>query len=505
MRKITEVLRLKFEAKLSHAKIARAVGLSKGAVNKYVSLAQAQGLGWPLPDGLDEAALQARLYPPRTGSPRYVEPDHAQLHTELKRKGVTLQLLWSEYAESAGAQAYRYSQFCERYRQWVKRQKRSLRQVHRAGEKLFIDYCGPTMAVVDASSGEQRSAQIFVAVLGASSYTYAEATWSQSLPDWIGSHQRAFAFFGGVVELLVPDNLRAAVRTPDRYDPEPNATYLELARHYGTAILPARPYKPKDKAKAEVAVQVVERWVLARLRHQRFFSLSELNGAIAELLADLNARPFQKLPGSRRDLFEQLDRPALKALPAQPFEYAEWRHAKVGIDYHIAVEGRFYSVPHRLVGERVEVRLSAESVEVMHRGQRVTVHPRHGSQRFSTLEEHMPKAHQAHHQWSPGRFMNWAQAIGPATLAVVKHQFSDRPHPEHGYRACLGLLNQARNVGPARLEAACARALAIGAPKYRSVSSILKQGLDQQPLQAETDDQRALPLHANVRGARYYH
>ena len=506
MRKITEVLRLKFEAKLSHAKIARAVGLSKGAVNKYVSLAQAQGLGWPLPEGLDEAALQARLYPPRTGSARYLEPDHAQLHTELKRKGVTLQLLWSEYAEAAGAQAYRYSQFCERYRQWVKRQKRSLRQVHRAGEKLFIDYCGPTMAVIDASSGEQRSAQIFVAVLGASSYTYAEATWSQSLPDWIGSHQRAFAFFGGVPELLVPDNLRAAVRTPDRYDPEPNATYLELARHYGTAILPARPYKPKDKAKAEVAVQVVERWVLARLRHQRFFSLSDLNVTIAELLTNLNARPFQKLPGSRRELFEQLDRPALKALPAHPFEYAEWRHAKVGIDYHLSVEGRFYSVPHRLVGERVEVRLSAESVEVMHRGQRVAVHPRRGSQRFSTLDEHMPKAHQAHRQWSPGRFMNWAQTIGPATLAVVKHQLTDRPHPEHGYRACLGLLKQARSYGPERLEAACARALAIGAPQYRSVSSILKQGLDQQPLEAAPEEaQRALPLHTNVRGARYYH
>jgi transposase len=506
MRKITEVLRLKFDAKLSHAKIARALGLSKGAVNKYVSLAQAQGLGWPLPEGLDEAALEARLYPPRIGSPRYLEPDHAQLHTELKRKGVTLQLLWSEYAEAAGAQAYRYSQFCERYRQWVKRQKRSLRQVHRAGEKLFIDYCGPTMAVIDASSGEQRSAQIFVAVLGASSYTYAEATWSQSLPDWIGSHQRAFAFFGGVPELLVPDNLRAAVRTPDRYAPEPNATYLELARHYGTAILPARPYKPKDKAKAEVAVQVVERWVLARLRHQPFFSLRELNVAIAALLTELNARPFQKLPGSRRELFEQLDRPALKALPAHSFEYAEWRHAKVGIDYHLSVEGRFYSVPHRLVGERVEVRLTAESVEVLHRGQRVAVHPRRGAQRFSTLDEHMPKAHQAHRQWSPGRFMNWAQAIGPATLAVVKHQLTDRPHPEHGYRACLGLLKQARGYGPERLEAACARALAIGAPQYRSVSSILQQGLDQQPLEAAPEEaQRALPLHANVRGARYYH
>jgi len=315
MRKITEVLRLKFQAKLSHAKIALAVGLSKGAVNKYVSLAKAQGLSWPLPEGMDEAALQARLYPPRGACSRRAEPDYAKLHTELERKGMTLQLLWSEYAAQVGERAYRYSQFCERYRQWAKRQKRSMRQIHRAGEKLFIDYCGPTAAVIDGVSGEARQAQIFVAVLGASSYTYAEATRTQSLPDWIGSHQRAFAFFGGVPALLVPDNLRAAVKDPNRYDPGPNATYLELARHYHCAILPARPYKPKDKAK--VAVQVVERWILARLRHRTFFSLAELNGAIAELLGDLNNRPFQKLPGSRRALFEELDRPALQPLPSQ--------------------------------------------------------------------------------------------------------------------------------------------------------------------------------------------
>jgi len=504
MRKITEVLRLKFEAKLSHATIARAVGLSKGAVNKYVSLAQARGLSWPLPEGLDEAGLEALLYPPRAASTRYVEPDHARLHTELRRKGVTLQLLWSEYAAAAGAQAYRYSQFCERYRQWVKRQRRSLRQVHRAGEKLFIDYCGPTVPVVDATTGEARDAQIFVAVLGASNYTYAEATWTQSLPDWIGSHQRALGFFGGVPALLVPDNLRAGVTKADRYAPEPNATYQELARHYGTAILPARPHKPKDKAKAEVGVQVVERWILARLRHRTFFSLAELNGAIAELLVALNERPFQKLPGSRRSLFEQLDRPALKTLPAAPFEYAEWRHAKVGIDYHIEVDKRCYSVPHRLVGTRVDVRLSATTVEVLHQGQRVATHPRQGPGRFSTLDAHMPKAHQAHRHWSPQRFLDWAQAIGVATRAVVAHQLTNRPHPEHGYRACLGLLSHARRYGEARLEAACARALAIASPSYRSVTSILQQGLDQQPLAAD-DEPATLPSHANVRGARYYH
>jgi len=506
MRKITEVLRLKHQVKLSDEKIGHALGLSKGAVNKYVNLAKAQGLSWPLPPDMDEAELEARLQPPQEVTTRYAKPDYAKIHTELKRKGVTLQLLWSEYMTEAGERAYRYSQFCERYRQWAKRQKRSMRQVHRAGEKVFIDYCGPTVPVVDPQTGEFRPAQVFVAVLGASSYTYAEATWSQSLPDWIASHQRTFAFFGGVPELLVPDNLRAAVSKPNRYAPEPNATYLELARHYQTAILPARPYKPKDKAKAEVAVQVVERWVLARLRHHTFFSLSTLNGAIAALLPDLNERAFQKLPGSRKSLFEELDRPALKALPQQPYEYAEWLQAKPGIDYHIEADKRFYSVPHVLVGEVLDVRLSTTTVEVFHKHKRVALHTRGGPDRFSTLDEHMPKAHRAHRQWSPGRFMNWAKDIGPATLAVVKHQLHNRPHPEHGYRSCLGLLSHARGYGRARLEAACERALAIQSPTYRSVTSILKQGLDRQPLEADAEgEQSAAPAHPNVRGSRYYH
>ena len=505
MRKITEVLRLKFEARLSHEKIALAVGLSKGAVGKYVSLAKSQGLSWPLPAGMDEAELEARLYPPRRASTRFIEPDHAKIHTELKRKGVTLQLLWSEYVAEAGERAYRYSQFCEHYHQWRQRQKRSMRQVHRAGEKLFIDYCGPTVPIVDTTTGELRQAQVFVAVLGASSYTYAEATWTQELPQWIASHQRAFAFFGGVVELLVPDNLLSGVTKACRYDPQPNATYQELARHYGCAILPARPYKPKDKAKAEVGVQVVERWILARLRHHTFFLLSALNGAIRELLTELNERPFQKLPGSRKSAFESLDKPALRPLPVTPYEYAEWKQAKPGIDYHVEFEKRYYSVPHRFIGHVLDVRASASVMEVFYKGQRIACHPRSHSKLFSTLPEHMPSSHRQHREWSPGRFLNWAKQIGPATLEVVKRQLQDLPHPEHGYRRCLGLLNHARRYGKTRLEAACERALAIHSPNYRSVSSILKQGLDRQALTEEDPDQGELPLHANVRGPGYYH
>jgi len=505
MRQIIEVLRLKYEAKLSHERIARACGLSKGVVGKYVSLAQVQGIGWPLPEGTDETRLEALLFPAKTPPARFAEPDFFQVHQELKRKGVTLQLLWAEYVENHGDKAYRYSQFCHRYRQWSAKQRRSMRQLHRAGEKLFIDYCGPTVAVVDRHSGESRTAQIYVAVLGASSYTYADATWSQSLPDWIASHQRALRFIGGVPELLVPDNLRAAVTKADRYAPQINTTYAELAAHYQTAVLPARPYKPKDKAKAEAAVLLVERWILARLRHRTFFSLAELNGAIAELLPALNERPFQGQTESRRSLFEAIDRPALRPLPADPYVYAEWRKAKPGIDYHIEVQKRLYSVPHALVGQTLNVRLTDHTVEVMHKGQRVASHPRHGKGRFATLTEHMPKSHQAHRDWSPGRFLNWAQEIGPGTREVVQGQLKDRPHPEHGYRACLGLLQLSRRYSKPRLEQACARALAIRSTSYQSIASILKQGLEQQPLDNSDGELTDLPRHTNLRGASYYH
>lgn len=507
MRKIIEVLRLKHEAGLSHERIASACGLSKGVVSKYVALAQAQGVTWPLPKGTDEARLEAKLFPAKAPTSRFAEPDYFQLHQELKTKGVTLQLLWAEYVERYGDKAYRYTQFCYHYRLWRGRQRRSMRQVHQAGEKVFIDYCGPFVPVVDRNTGEMRKAQVFVAVLGASSYTFAEATWSQSLPDWIASHQRMLTFFGGVPELLVPDNLKAAVTKADRYAPQINETYAELAAHYQTAVLPARPYKPKDKAKAETAVLLVERWILARLRHRTFFSLAELNRAISELLPALNERPFQGRSESRQSLFEALDRPALRPLPAAPYEYAEWRKARPGIDYHIEIDKRLYSVPHSLVGIKLDVRVTDTSVEVMHKGLRVALHPRHGKGRFVTLTEHMPKSHQAHQSWSPGRFLNWAADIGPATREVVQRQLRDRPHPEHGYRACLGLLNLSRCYSRSRLEQACARALFIHSANYQSITSILKQGLDQLPLPLSDEGQELadLPTHTNVRGPHYYH
>ena len=504
MRQLTDILRLKYAAGLSHAKIAAALGVSKGVVAKYVSLAEARGIGWPLPEAVDEAALERLLFPAAPGARRFAEPDYLELHQELKRKGVTLQLLWAEYAAAHGGAALRYSQFCQRYRDWKALQRRSMRQHHRAGEKLFIDYCGPTVPFIDTATGEVCQAQVFVAVWGASGYTYAEATRSQSLPDWIGSHQRALSYFGGSPALLVPDNLRSAVSTPCRYEPRLNRSYADMARHYGVAILPARPYKPKDKAKAEVGVLIVERWILARLRHCTFHSLVEINTAIAGLLEELNARRFQRLPYSRRELFERLDRPAMSPLPQQPYEYAEWKAVKPGIDYHVEVDKRLYSVPHNLVGQRLEARLTATGVEVFHKGQRVAVHPRRGAERHSTLSEHMPESHRRHHQWSPGRFLNWARDIGASTEALVRHQLENRPHPEHGYRACLGLLNLSRRYGHARLEAACRRALRIGSPGYRSVASILNTGLDRLG-DEQTPETAPLPLHENVRGPGYYH
>ena len=510
MKKITEVLRLRYEAKLSLNKVALACGLSKGAVSKYISLAKFKGLNWPLEDGVDEAKLEALLFPAKTPEQqRFAQPDYFQVHQELKTKGVTLYLLWAEYAAVHLEQAYQYSQFCHHYKRWRAKQKRSMRQTHLAGEKLFIDYCGPTVNIIDPGSGEIRSAQIFVSVLGASSYTYAEASWTQSLPDWIASHQRALRFYGGVTQLLIPDNLKSAVTKASRYAPRINETYAEMAAHYQTAVLPARPYKPKDKAKAEAGVLLVERWILARLRHHTFFSLAELNKHIRALLIDLNARPFQGREESRKSLFESIDKPALKALPQDDYTFARWYRAKPGIDYHVQVDKRYYSVPHVLVGEILDVRVTATTVEVMHKGKRVACHTKlsQGNARHSTLTEHMPKSHQAHRDWSPGRFINWARKIGPCTAEVIKRQLENRPHPEHGYRACLGLLNLARRYEDARLESACKRALQIRSTSYTSITSILKTGLDQQPLENEQEQalQKDLPLHSNLRGANYYH
>src|SRR5256884_1556381 len=506
MRQVHEVLRLKWAGGLSDRQFDHSLGLSRPPIAAYVQRAQAAGLSWPLPEGLDEATLNRLLFhpPPTKALFTPVAPDWATVHHELKRKGVTLFLLWQEY-KTATPEGFQYSWFCQAYRAWASKLNLVMRQSHRAGEKLFVDYAGQGIPVVNGRTGEVHEVALFIAVLGASNYTYVEATWTQSLPDWIGSHVRTFAALGGVPDIVVPDNLKAAVIRAHRYEPALNRTYTDLAQHYGFAVIPARAAKPRDKAKVEVGVQVVERWMLARLRHPTFFALAAANAALAPLLATLNARPFKKLPGSRQALFETLDRPALRPLPAQPYEYAEWKLARVNIDYHVEVEGHYYSVPYALVKQQLEVRLSAQVVEIFHKGKRVASHQRSPLKgRHSTVAAHMPKAHRQYAAWTPQRLIRWAAHSGPATAQVVETILASRPHPQQGFRACLGIMRLGKSYGDARLEAACRRAIRIGACSYKSIESILKHDLDQQPLSGPPP---AAPVitHGNIRGAQYYH
>ncbi len=470
-----------------------------------MSLARAAGVNWELAQTLTDDELEARLFrPPVPRSSHQLAPDFALVHQELKRAGVTLQLLWEEYARD-NTLAYRYTSFCIKYRAFAQSLKRSMRQVHIAGEKLFVDYSGDTVPLINAATGEITQAQVFVATLDASNYTYARATERQTTADWIGAQVRALEFFGGAPRLIVPDQTRSLIKYPDTYDPEPNRTYEEFAEHYGCALLAARPGHPRDKPKVEASVLLVQRWVLARLRNRRFFSLAELNRAIAELLVELNQRPFKKLPGCRASAFAALDAPALKPLPPTRYEISRWKSAKVNIDYHVEFDAHYYSVPHRLVGTAVELRVTDTLVEAFAANQRVACHAlSHKRGGHTTLPEHMPASHRAHLEWTPAKLIDWGRRIGVSTAALVTWQLEHRPHPEQGYRACLGLKRLARQYSPARLEAACTRALAIRSPTFRSVDSILKCGLDRQPslLPATTPP---LPEHDNVRGPDYYH
>jgi transposase len=507
MRKIREVLRL-HAAGQSQRAIAQSVRVARSTVREYLQRAAAAGLRWPLPDGLTESALEAQLFPPPP--PPSVQrplPDWAGVYEEMKarrRTGVTLQLLWLEYKD-VHPDGLQYSHFCELYRQWRGGLDRVLRQEHRAGEKVFVDFAGQTIPIVDRGTGEILfEAEIFVGVLGASNFTYAQACRGQDLPEWIRAHTCMLEYFGGVPRAAVPDNLKSGVRRPCYYEPDLNPTYQEWAEHYGTAVLPTRVRRPRDKAKVEAGVLLVERWILARLRRRTFFSLAELDEEIRRLLELLNDRPFQKLEGSRRSLFESLERPALQPLPATRYDYAQWKKARTNIDYHVDVLGHLYSVPHQLQRAQVDVRITADTVEIFHDGRRVAAHLR-GRRKggFTTDPAHRPKAHQKYLEWTPSRMIRWGEQTGPRTAEMVRRILEARPHPEQGYRACLGLLRLGERYTPARLEAACGRALHVGALSYRSVKSILSTRLDQVPL----EEQAALALpqnHEHVRGGAYY-
>lgn len=509
MRKVRDILRLAVGQGLSHRQVGAAVGVPFTTVADHLRRAREAGLGWPLPDDLDDAALEALLFRKEPALPTEARPlpDWEYIHRELRRPAVTLMLLWLEYKECHPEDGYSYSQFCHHYRLWQRHLDLVMRQEHRAGEKLFVDFPGQRLPIYDRRiNAVAFEAELFVAVLGASNYLYAEAVPSQELAHWVGAHVHAFEFFGSVPRIVVCDNLRAGVTRAHRYEPDINATYQEMATHYDLAIIPARAGKPRDKAKVEAGVLLAERWILARLRNRRFSSLGEANEAIAELVEAINDRPFRKMAGSRRSLFEELERPVMRPLPAQRYEFARWRvGVKVNIDYHVEVDGHYYSVPYQLVGQRVDARFTASTVEVFHSARRVASHLRsYVRGRHTTDAAHMPVAHRRHAEWSPSRIIAWARQTGPATAGLAEAILDARPHPEQGYRSCLGIIRLADRYGAERVEAACRRALAARALSYRSVESILRHGLDSQPLQPE-GPARVHPGHANLRGASYYH
>ena len=504
MRQLRHLLRLHHDG-VSAREIGRRLGVARSTIQDNLKRTAAAGLTWPLSDDVTDDALERQLFD-RAGAPtgqrRRVEPDWAALARELKRPGVTMTILWEEYREIQ-PEGYGYSRFCDLLRGFERRLTPVMRQHHVAGDKAFVDYSGKRIGIADPTTGEIHEAEIFVGVLGASNLTYAEATWTQQLPDWTAAHVRMFRFFGGVPRLLVPDNLKSGIHKASFYDPEINRTYGALAAHYGVGVLPARPGKPRDKAKVEAGVRFAQTYILGRLRQLRFFSLAECNEAIAAVMQRMNERPMRNLGLSRRELFEKIERDVLSALPGEDWEFAEWRRARVNLDYHIEVHDFLYSVPHALIRAEVEVRVTARTVEIFHRGQRVAAHQRrYMGLRHGTDPEHMPSSHRRYAEWTPERFRRWAGKIGPNTEGLILAVLASRPHPEQGFRTCLGILRSYRGVETGRLEAVSARAVELGALNCKAVAALLAR---KSPATAGNEPPMALFDHTNLRGPGYFH
>lgn len=511
MRKLKEVLRLHYECNLSNRKIARALTLSATTVGYYVKAAQSAGVDWQDLAALNDESLAHKLLPdcPSWCATQQASPiDFQQVHQQLKQKGVTRELLHKEYLQDCpNSQRISYTEFCRRYRVFKKQLKPSMRQTHKAGEKIFVDYAGPTVPIYNPNSGDVVQAMIFVGVLGASNYTYVEATLTRSLPDWIGAHVRMFDFFGGVSSYIIPDNEKSAVSRACHYDPDINPNYAALAAHYQTAVIPTRPYHPKDKAKVEVAVQIVERWILGQLRHRQFFSLAELNTAIAALLDVLNNKPFQKLPGSRRSMFEEIEQGSLKPLPPTPYEFAIIKEVQVNLDYHVHIDHHYYSVPHHHMGKRVEYHLSEKQVAIFAQGDRIALHTRsYEAGKATTVKAHMPKAHLAHQAWTPAVFLKFATTVGEAMQVLATFIIEHKKNPECCYRIYLGFKNLSKRFGASRLNEACQYALKNDLRSFTHVKSILKTQVHHLPDEAANDGDppTAMDQHDNLRGATYY-
>lgn len=508
MKKIREALRLYHEG-LGYRIISSSTGIGLGSVSHYIKRAKECGLTWPLPEDLNDELLQARLFSkgPANEDSTQARLDFKKIHAELKRKGVTLLLLWYEYKE-AHPKGYSYSQFCRLYRSHAKQLTPSMRISHHAGEKMFVDYSGLTMQWIDKETGVIHYAEIFVAVLGASNYTYVEACASQSIIEWIKAHCHALEFFKGVPRCIIPDNLKSGVTKAHRYDPDIHSTYQELADHYGCAIVPARAYRPKDKPKVEVGVQGIQRWLLAPLRDVTFFSIAEINQALAPLLKAYNERPFQELEGSRHSQYETFEKPALKTLPATRYSFAQWKTVRAGIDYHVTFEKHHYSIPHQYLKKTIELRVTHSTIECFYEGLRIALHHRAYKPGHTTILEHMPTAHKAYAQWTPERLKKWALNTGPYTQALIEELISIHKIPEQSFRSCLGILRLGERYGAQRLENAARRGLTLGAIRYKNIESILRSGLDNQPLPSSDFEAKAAtsrPHHDNVRGPAYYH
>lgn len=498
MRMIKEVLRLCHSCGLSKKEISKSLRCSRGAVYEYINRAKAAGLSWPLPDELDDDQLERRLFPPPPKQQKRPLPDFSYIHTELKKKGVTLGLLWGEYREEH-PDGLGFSQFCEHYGRFAKTLNLVMRQEHKAGDKAFSDFAGKTLPITDPDTGEVKPAHLFVCTLGASNFTFAALFQDETTESWCNGHAAAFSYFGGCPRYCVPDNPKPVITKACRYEPDVNPNFAQMAAHYDVAVVPARVRRPKDKSVVEAAVGLATRWILAVLRKRTFFSLAEARTAVRELLDKLNDRPFKKIPGCRRSVFESIERPALKPLPPVPYEYADFKKASVNIDYHIEYDKHFYSVPCQYVREVVEVRATSTTIEIFRKGKRIAAHPRSPLvNKATTLNEHRPKSHQQYGDWSPDRLVRWAGKIGPSTGRLIATIMARQKYPELGYRSCLGILRLAKNFGDQRLEAACNRALAIRGLCYKSVKSILDSNLDQRPL-PEKPHQLAI-VHSNIRG-----
>jgi transposase len=503
MGKISELLRQRYELQHGYRNIAKSLNISLSTISDYLARAKGAGISWPLPEGMTEEILYSKLFLPVgkeiVTRPR---PDWEWVHKELRKKGVTLLLLWREY-KAIHPDGLGYTRFCVGYNAYSKSISPVMRQVHKAGEKAFVDYAGMTVPWIDLATGTIQEAQIFVGALGASQFTFAEATASQQLSDWIQSHVRMFEFFQGVTSIVVPDNLRSGVSKSHRYDPDINQNYQYLGEHYGFAIVPARAATPKDKAKVENSVKCIEMQILALLRHYTFTSLTEINTAIKKPLADFNNKSFQKMKVTRHELYMTLDKPELKPLPSEPYQYAEWKKATINIDYHFVFDDHYYSVPYKYIHKLAEIRATGKTIECFYKSERIATHARSLKRYgYSTTLAHMPEAHRTHAEWSPERMQRWAEKIGPQTKALIGAIIAARPFPQQAYRACLGVLRLGEKYSESRLEKACAKGLAVGATRYREIDSILKNRLEEEPLSPKP---ASTPLeHDNIRGSSYY-